>query len=92
MRCCKDDYCRLLSQIADLFQCVEILRKPPGKPPNCTSTCRSLVSKVLNTDYGSDLLTCDCSTVEKEKVPKMNYLCRPFQLHAEEKCYPITGK
>ena len=87
-RCCKDDDCLLLSQINDLFQCVETLQQPPGSLPRCTETCRNLISTVLATDYGVELLSCNCSNVQN--VPKIKHLCRPFQLNAKKKCYATT--
>ena len=86
VRCCQDEDCPLLHQIKDLFQCVEVLRKPPEEPPYCTSTCRNLVSAILCTEYGLELLSCNCSGVKERNVPKINYLCQPFQCNALEKC------
>ena len=86
VRCCQADDCPLLRQIKDLFQCVEVLEKSPETPPFCTRTCRSLVSEVLSTEYGSDLLSCNCSRVEQANVPKISNLCQPFQSHALVKC------
>ena len=90
VRCCQDEDCLLLHQIKDLFQCVEVLRKPPEEPPYCTSTCRNLVSDVLATEYGLDLLSCNCSGVNEGNVPKINYLCQPFQSNALTKCAVTT--
>ena len=90
VRCCQAEDCLLLSQIKDLFQCVEVLRKPPEEPPYCTSTCRNLVSDVLATEYGLDLLSCNCSGVKEGNVPKINYLCQPFQSNALTKCAVTT--
>ena len=87
MRCCQNG-CPLLRQIEDLFQCVEVLRKSPESPPYCTRTCHNLTSEVLSTEYGLDLLSCNCSSVEN--VPKMKYLCKPFQSHAIKKCININ--
>ena len=78
-RCCQDRDCSLLSQIKELFQYVEVLRKSPGKPPYCTQACHNLISDILGTKYGLDLVTCDCSMVEERSIPTISHLCQPFQ-------------
>ena len=87
-----DSECALLRQIKELFQCVEVLRESPGNPPYCTKHCIRLISDILATEYGSDLLSCNCLRVKEENVPKINYLCEPFQRNAVEKCvFPTTS-
>jgi hypothetical protein len=89
-RCCQDVDCSLLNQLNHLFQCIEALRRPPGQPPYCTDYCRGLISQILQTEYGAYLESCNCSRVEETNVPKISFLCQPFQSHARTNCGVIT--
>jgi hypothetical protein len=84
--CCKNGTCQLLNKLSSLFECMEILKTPPEAEPYCVDSCRNLFSEIIE-EYGEDLLKCDCSTVEKKRIPKMSSLCRHMQSKdAREKC------
>jgi hypothetical protein len=84
--CCKNGTCQLLNKLSSLFECMEILKTPPEAEPYCVDSCRNLFSEIIE-EYGEDLLKCDCSTVEKKRIPKMSSLCRHMQSKdAQEKC------
>jgi hypothetical protein len=97
MHCCQDADCKLLRQLDELSSCAEILRMPPGEAPHCTENCHHLVSKIVSAKYGQDLLSCSCSRVQQQMVPKIGSLCGPFQLNALTKCNvtpsePVTAR
>ena len=83
-RCFADPSCVRFIHDSDLPVCAEVLLTPPGSPPHCTEDCRDFVLTILDTEFGLDLLHCDCSTVQY--MPIISDLCRPFQLTALSKC------
>jgi hypothetical protein len=83
-RCLTNSSCLQFLQNSELPVCAEVLLTPPGSPPYCTEKCRDFVLTMLDTDFGWNLLQCDCSTVQS--MPIIKDLCLPFQLTALPKC------
>jgi hypothetical protein len=91
LQSCCEVGCPLMHQISELFDnCAEVLRTPSTEPPYCTKNCGDIVSDILSTKYGQDLLRC-ANCAKLENVPKIKYLCREFQLNVRSKCpFPPT--
>jgi hypothetical protein len=72
-------------------ECREVLKTPPGSPPDCTGNCRELYLTFINTGPGRHMLDCNCASLPPNMPFNITELCSPFQVIAPVKCNVTQG-